>query len=73
MKHTLAAVALSACLAVPAPAHVVPAGDGLSLAQAIAIALAREPATRAARADVEVARGMKPPSQQETGVGEASS
>ena len=59
MKETLAAVALSVCLAAPARAQVVPAGDGVSLAQAIAIALTREPATRAARAEVEVARGMK--------------
>ena len=59
MKQTLAAVALSVCLAAPARAQVVPAGEGVSLTQAIAIALAREPATRAARADVEVARGMK--------------
>ena len=59
MKRTLAAVALSVCLAAPARAQVIPAGEGVSLTQAIAIALAREPATRAARADVEVARGMK--------------
>jgi cobalt-zinc-cadmium efflux system outer membrane protein len=59
MKQTLAVVALSVCLAAPARAQVVLAGDGVSLTQAIAIALAREPATRAARADVEVARGMK--------------
>jgi outer membrane protein, heavy metal efflux system len=59
MKPTLAAVALSVGFAAPVPAQVVPVGDGVSLSQAIAIALAREPATRAARADVEVARGMK--------------
>jgi len=58
MKQTLTVVALSVCLAAPARAQVVPTGDGVSLTQAIAIALAREPATRAARADVEVARGM---------------
>src|SRR5688572_4842154 len=57
MRDTLAAVAISVCLAAPAGAQVLPAGDGVSLPQAIAIALAREPSTRAARADVEVARG----------------
>jgi outer membrane protein, heavy metal efflux system len=59
MKKTLATMALSLCIAAPLRAQDVPAGDGLSLTQAIAIALAREPTTRASRADIEVARAMK--------------
>ena len=59
MKKTCAAVGLCVWLTAPAAAQVAPVGEGVSLAEAIAVALAREPATRAAKADVEVARGMK--------------
>src|SRR5687768_11226669 len=60
MTRAFAAVlALTWCLAVPVYAQDVAAGEGLSLAQAIAVAVAREPAARAARADVEVARGAR--------------
>lgn len=59
MKATCAVVALIACLTAPARAQGVPAGEAVSLAEAIALAMAREPATRAARADVDVARGMR--------------
>jgi cobalt-zinc-cadmium efflux system outer membrane protein len=51
-------VALAICVAVPARGQAPPA-DGVSLTQAIALALAREPATRSARADVEMARAMR--------------
>jgi cobalt-zinc-cadmium efflux system outer membrane protein len=58
VKGRCAAVVLSVCVAAPAGAQDVAPGEGVSLTQAIALALAREPATRAARADVEIARGM---------------
>jgi outer membrane protein, heavy metal efflux system len=58
MKGTCVAVVLTACVAAPAAAQDVSLGEGVSLSQAIALALAREPGTRAARADVEIARGM---------------
>ena len=58
MKGTCAAVALSVCVAAPAGAQDLAPGEGVSLTQAIALALEREPATRAARADVEIARGV---------------
>ena len=58
MKGTCAAVALCVCVAAPAGAQDVAPGEGVSLTQAIALALEREPATRAARADVEIARGV---------------
>ena len=58
MKCTGAVVALAMCFAVPARGQAPPA-DGVSLTQAIALAQAREPATRSARADVEVARAMR--------------
>jgi cobalt-zinc-cadmium efflux system outer membrane protein len=60
MTKTCAAVlALSACLAASARAQEAAPTQELSLSQAIALALAREPATRAARADVEIARGAR--------------
>ena len=59
MKGTCAAVALSVCVAAAAGAQDLGPGEGVSLSQAIALALVREPATRAARADVEIARGMR--------------
>lgn len=55
MKTTCVAVALVASVS----AHALAQEEGVALAQAIAIALEREPATRAARADVAAARGMK--------------
>ena len=59
MKRTCAAVALAMCVAVPARGQEALPAEGVSLTQAIALALAREPATRSARADVEVARAMR--------------
>jgi cobalt-zinc-cadmium efflux system outer membrane protein len=68
MTGTRAAVlALVVCVGAPAGAQeAAPAGGqgtvsgaGLTLAQAVALALAREPASRAALADVAVARGMR--------------
>jgi cobalt-zinc-cadmium efflux system outer membrane protein len=59
MRKTSAVIALSLCLAASVRAQQAPTSDGLSLTQAIAVALSREPATRAARADVELARGMR--------------
>src|SRR5688572_3063558 len=58
-RGSAAVLAMTACLAVPAYAQDVAAGDGLSLAEAIAVALAQEPAARAARLDVEIARGAR--------------
>ena len=58
MKKTYAVVALSVCVAAPARAQDVAPAEGVSLTQAIALALSREPAARAAGADVEIARGM---------------
>ena len=58
MKKTCAVVALSVCVAAPARAQDVAPAEGVSLTQAIALALSREPAARAAGADVEIARGM---------------
>jgi outer membrane protein, heavy metal efflux system len=58
VKGRCAAVVLSVCVAAAASAQDLARGEGVSLTQAIALALAREPATRAARADVEIARGM---------------
>jgi len=59
MKKACAAVALWVWLTAPARSQVVPVGENVSLSQAIAVALVREPATRAAKADVEVARGLQ--------------
>src|SRR5688500_11321919 len=47
------------CVAVPARGQEAPSAEGVSLTQAIALALAREPSTRSARADVEMARAMR--------------
>jgi len=47
------------CLAAHASAQDLAAGEGLSLSQAIAVALAREPAAQAVRLDVEIARGLR--------------
>jgi outer membrane protein, heavy metal efflux system len=58
MRGTCAAVALCVCVAAPVGAQDVAPGEGVSLTQATALALEREPATRAARADVEIARGV---------------
>ena len=58
MKTTCVAVAFVACVSARASAQGLPA-EGVSLTQAIEVALEREPATRAARADVAVARGMR--------------
>lgn len=58
MKGTYAVAVLSMCVAGVAGAQDLGPGEGMSLTQAIALALVREPATRAARADVEIARGM---------------
>src|SRR5687768_12721180 len=54
-----AALAIAMCLAGPARGQDPPSAEGVSLAQAIARAAAREPATRAARADLEIARAMR--------------
>ncbi len=59
MKRTCAAFAVTACLAVPADGQEAVSGDGVTLAQAIARALAREPAAQAAKAEVEIARGAR--------------
>jgi cobalt-zinc-cadmium efflux system outer membrane protein len=59
MTKISAVVALSVCLAGAVRAQEVPSGEGLSLTQAIAVALSREPAIRAARANVEIARGIR--------------
>lgn len=58
MTKMYAVMALGVCLAASARAQEAPARGGVSLSEAIAVALSRQPATRAARADVEVARGM---------------
>ena len=58
-KTTMTVVAMSACLALPVRAQDVALDQSLSLSQAIAMALAREPSVRAVRAEVDVARGMK--------------
>ena len=50
---------LAAVLAVPASAQDVDPGAGLSVGEAIAIALAHEPSVRAARSDVEMTRGAR--------------
>jgi cobalt-zinc-cadmium efflux system outer membrane protein len=50
-------LAMLASLVAPAGAQELPAAAGLTLGQAIAVALEREPSARAARAEVEVARG----------------
>src|SRR5688572_18376549 len=59
VKTTLAAVVLAVCIGVSARGQEVAAGEGLTLTQAIAVALAREPTARAARLDVDIARGMR--------------
>ena len=59
MTKMCAVVALGVFLAASARAQEAPARGSVSLSEAIAVALSREPATRAARADVEVARGMR--------------
>lgn len=59
MKGVCAVAALAIGLCAPALAQQTPTDGGVTLTQAIAFALTREPATRAARADVEVARGMR--------------
>lgn len=61
MKMMSAAVVTvcAVCLGGSAGAQEAPARGGVSLSDAVALALAREPATRAARADVEIARGMR--------------
>jgi outer membrane protein, heavy metal efflux system len=58
-RMAAAVIALSACLAAAARAQDAATGEGLSLSQAVAVALAREPAIRAVRADVEIARGTR--------------
>ena len=58
MKGPCAVVVLTICVGAGASAQDVAPGEGVSLTQAIALALAREPSTRAARADVDIARGM---------------
>lgn len=52
-------LAMLASLVAPAGAQELPAAAGLTLGQAIAVALEREPTARAARAEVEVARGSR--------------
>lgn len=59
MKKMCVVVALGVCLAASVRAQEAPVRGGVTLSAAIALALSREPATRAARADVEVARGMR--------------
>jgi outer membrane protein, heavy metal efflux system len=59
LGKTCAAVTLALCLGSPARAQDEGPGERVSLAQAIALALAREPAARAAKADVDVARGLR--------------
>ena len=59
MTKMCAVVALGVFLAASARAQEAPARGSVSLSEAIAVALSREPTTRAARADVEVARGMR--------------
>jgi cobalt-zinc-cadmium efflux system outer membrane protein len=54
-----AALALVVCVGAPAGAQEAPGDAGVTLAQAVALALSREPASRAALADVAVARGMR--------------
>ena len=59
MKKMWVVVAFGVCFAASAQAQEAPARAGVSLSEAIALALSAEPATRAARADVEVSRGMR--------------
>jgi outer membrane protein, heavy metal efflux system len=51
-------LAIGVSLASPATAQEVSRGEEVTLAQAVALALSREPLLRAVRADVEMARGM---------------
>ena len=53
-----AVVAIGVSLATPAKAQEVSSGEDLTLAQAVALALSREPSLRAVNADVEMMRGM---------------
>ena len=59
MKTASITLAVAVCVCAPASGQEVAGGDGVTLAQAIAVALTREPAVRAARSNVEMARGMK--------------
>ena len=59
MKTTFSVVAITICVYAPARGQQAPETAGVTLSQAIALALTREPATRAARAEVEVARGTR--------------
>lgn len=60
MTRALAVLlALSACLPAAARAQGVDPVQGMSLSQAITTALVREPSARAARADVDIARGAR--------------
>jgi len=57
-RMCVAVVAIGVNLATPAKAQEVSRGEDVTLAQAVALALSREPSLRAVRADVEMARGM---------------
>lgn len=59
MKTTFAVVAIILCICAPTQSQEVPASQGVTLAQALAVAMSREPAARAASSDVEVARSMR--------------
>ena len=59
MTRICVAVALTMCVASAARAQQTASVEALTLAQAIARALASEPSTRAAGADVEIARAMR--------------
>jgi len=59
VKTTFSVVAITICVYAPARGQQAPETAGVTLSQAIALALTREPATRAARAEVEVARGTR--------------
>jgi outer membrane protein, heavy metal efflux system len=59
MSRLWSVVAFTVWLAASAHAQEAPTSEGLSLAQAIAVALGQEPTVRAARADVEIAQGMR--------------
>jgi outer membrane protein TolC len=59
MKTASVTVAVAVCVCVPVRGQEVASGDGVTLTQALAVALAREPAARAAKSNLEMARGMK--------------
>lgn len=59
MKTMCAVMAVGVCLTAPARAQEASPRERLSLSDAMALAVSREPATRAAKADVEVARGTR--------------